>query len=229
MAARNRRERLVAEFSEDAHRESLPARLCAACVLAADVTGAGLTVISTGGQRSLVHATDAVAAQMEDAQLTVGEGPCVDAFEGRGPVLVADLSADYDRWPAFSPLAEVAGVAAVFSFPLQLGASRLGVLDLYRIRAGPLSPSQLTDALVFSDLATEALFTGADADWATVQGADSHSEVHQATGMVIVQLAISAEEALLRLRGYAYAHSMLVTQVAREVITRSLRIEGEEP
>lgn len=227
MAARDRRERIVAQLTKNAHEGPLPARICTVCVELVGVTGAGLTVISTSGQRSLVHATDAVAAELEDLQLTVGEGPCVAAFNGRGPVLISALAADFERWPAFSPLAEAAGVAAVFSFPLQLGASRLGVLDLYRTRAGPLSPAQLTDALILSDLATEALFTGGNGDM--LQGTDSHPEVHQATGMVMVQLSVSAGEALLRLRGYAYAHNVMIAQVARDVISRNLRFEGDEP
>lgn len=229
MAARSRRERLISELADTA--DSLPARICAACVRMVGVTGAGLTVLSAGGQRSLVHATDATAAELEDAQLTVGEGPCIEAYAGRGPVLVADLMADQDRWPAFTPLAEAAGVAAVFSFPLQLGASRLGILDLYRVNVGVLTAAQLTDALIYSDLATEALLT-AKADGvnlATLDGADAHPEVHQATGMVMVQLALSAENALLRLRGYAFAQNVLVTKVARDVITGRLRLEGDQP
>ena len=38
------------------------------------------------------------------------------------------------RWPVFAPAARQAGAAAIFAFPLQIGAIRSGVLGLYRGR-----------------------------------------------------------------------------------------------
>jgi hypothetical protein len=101
--------------------------------------------------------TNSVSAGLEDLQLTVGEGPCLDAFASGGPVLVADLAAQTARWPAFTPAACELGAAAVFSFPLQIGVVRLGSLDLYRDVPGPLSPAELTDALILSDVATQGV------------------------------------------------------------------------
>ena len=43
------------------------------------------------------------------------------------------------RWPAFAPAALQAGAAAIFVFPLRIGAIRAGVMGLYRARAGPLT------------------------------------------------------------------------------------------
>lgn len=207
----------------------LPERLCAVCVRLVGVTGAGLTMIAGEGQRALVHATDTVAGLLEDLQMTVGEGPCVDTFTGRGPVLVSDLSDDSGRWPAFGPQATAAGAVAVFSFPLQIGAAHLGVLDLYRSTAGPLSVGELADALICADLATDAVLTSESGDvrLAALDGVDTHPQVYQATGMAMVQLSVGAEEALLRLRGYAYAHNLLVTEVARDIVARRLRLEGD--
>jgi hypothetical protein len=45
-------------------------------------------------------------------------------------VLIADLARDaLTRWPAYAPAAREHGVQAVFAFPLQIGAARLGTLD----------------------------------------------------------------------------------------------------
>ena len=53
------------------------------------------------------------------------------------------------RWPMFVPAAISAGANAIFAFPLQVGAIRVGVLDLYRKSLGPLPYVQLADALRF--------------------------------------------------------------------------------
>ena len=49
-----------------------------------------------------------------------------------------------------------------------------------------------------------------------------HAEIHQATGMVLVQLDISATDALARLRAHAFVHQRLLIDVARDVVDRRL-------
>src|SRR5947199_2305562 len=86
--------------------------------------------------RETMHATDRVADEIEEWQLTFGQGPCLDAYIGGGPVIVMDLRSRESaaRWPAFTPAALASGALAVFALPLQVGAIRIGVLDLYRTR-----------------------------------------------------------------------------------------------
>ncbi|MYW90415.1 GAF and ANTAR domain-containing protein [Amycolatopsis rubida] len=221
----------------DADQGGRMSRICALAVAELKVTGAGATVLSASAngaaadyRRALVHATDPVSSGLEDLQLTVGEGPCRDAFVAGGPVLVPDLAAAATRWPAFGPAATGLGAAAVFSFPLQLGVVRLGSLDFYRDRPGPLSRAQVTDALVLADLATATVIdqldghASSDLSWL----ADSHAEVYQAVGMVQVQLGVSTDAALLRLRGHAFAHDVTLADVAGQVVTRTLRFRPEE-
>ena len=56
-------------------------------------------------------------------------------------------------------------------------------------------------------------------------GADFHFAVHDAAGMISVQLGISVTEALIRLRAYAFGSDRLITDVAQDVIARRLRLE----
>lgn len=207
--------------------------LCALAVSQLSLAGAGATVLShlngdgdrKGPRRGLVHATNEVSAGLEDLQLTVGEGPCLDAFASGGPVLIAELAAETARWPGFTPGALELGAAALFSFPLQIGVVRLGSLDFYREQAGPLSQEQLSDALILADLATQVIMEELEGHATEDLGwlADPHAQVHQATGMARVQLGVGPETALLRLRGYAYIHELPLADVANQVVTRQLR------
>jgi hypothetical protein len=213
------------------------AHVCAAVVAGAGVDGAGVTVMVSPTVRQTISSTDAVAERLEELQLTLGQGPCVDTFAQGGPILAADLSTPESvaRWPAFTPAAVASGALAVFALPLQIGAIQLGALDLYRDRPGDLSERELADALVFADIAGLLLLdaaAGVTPDSALLAGqygdpTGHDAVVHQATGMVLVQLGAGADTAFARLRGYAFAHDRPLVDVARDVVARRLRFEPD--
>ncbi|HZN20684.1 MAG TPA: GAF and ANTAR domain-containing protein [Micromonosporaceae bacterium] len=213
------------------------AHVCAAVVDGVGVDGAGVTVMVSPTVRETMTATDTVASGLEDLQLMLGQGPCVDTFVGGGPVLAVDLRSPecLARWPAFTPAALDIGARAVFALPLQVGAIRLGALDLYRGRPGGLNPAELADALVFADTAGMLLLDAAagtqpdltELAWQREGPRSYHAVVHQATGMVLVQLGCAVDAAFARLRAYAYAHDMRLRDVARAVVERRLRFDPD--
>jgi hypothetical protein len=204
---------------------------CEVAGVLAGVGGAWLSVMSDPARRVLAHATNQRAAGLDELQFTLGEGPCVDAFKSGRPVLVADLEAAgwRTRWPGFTDAA--AGLAAVFAFPLVMGAIRIGVLGLYQETPGPLGPDALADVLVCADTALLLLLNsraGMDGDdgrpwngWS-----DDHARVYQATGMVSAQSQVGLEEALALLRGHAFAYDLTLDEVAAAVVARRLRLDG---
>jgi hypothetical protein len=214
---------LVAEQAAARGGRVSAADVCAAVVPGVEVSGAWLSAAPAAQAGHLMQATDEVGRQVADLQLTLGEGPLFDASASSGPVLASDL-ADEDseaRWPAFASAASTAGAAAVFAFPLVVGAIRAGVLGLYRDRPGPLSDFQLGDALVFADTATMLLL---DAQERPVNLASYRAEIDQATGMLTEQLGVSITDAFVRLRAYAYANDIQLADVARDIVARRLRL-----
>ena len=229
-----RLQELLAADAETAPSRARVRLICERCVTELAVTGAGVTVLSSltaaGRRHGLVHATDRTSARLEDLQLTVGEGPCVDAYATGGPILVPDVAEAIARWPAFGSAALELGAAAVFSFPLQVGVVRIGSLDLYRDTPNGLSRPALADALILADLATHTVIEeldGHNIDDVTWL-ADSHVEIHQAVGMVRIQLGVRSDAALLRLRAYAFAQGISLAAVAGQVVARTLRFTPDE-
>jgi hypothetical protein len=233
-----RRQRIVARFEGD-EPGAETARLCRVCAEVTDMTGAGIMLMWGDVPRGSVCTTDHVSALVEQLQYDLGEGPCVDAYQLDRPVLEPDLAHPTGpRWLAFAGPALEAGVRSVFGFPLRVGAVRLGALNLYRDRAGPLGGEQHADALVMADVAAEVvLLLQADAPPGELAaelavGGNFHYLVHQAAGMVAVQLGVTVGQALIRLRAYAFGNDRPLTDVAREVVTRALRFDaasgGEE-
>lgn len=207
-------------------------RICFAAVEALSASGTGISVMTADGTRGVCATSDPVSERVEELQFILGEGPCIDAFSARRPVLAADLSDGGGlRWPVYTPAARDAGVRAVFAFPLQVGAARLGVMDIFRDRTGPMSGTELQLAFTFAELTVEALLDlqqgeGAAEDGATVLDVGRRAELFQAQGMVMVQLGVSIGEALVRMRAYAFAENRRLEDVAHDIVQRRLRLDG---
>ena len=94
--------------------------------------------------------------------------------------------------------------AGSFGFPVRIGVVRIGALNVFRDRSGPLSDDQHADALVMADVIARAILAfQADAEPGVIAvelNADIHTVVHQAAGMVSIQLDVSVGDALARLR-----------------------------
>jgi hypothetical protein len=215
-------------------RDSLIVRLCAECRSALSISGAGVALMTADGPSGVVlGVTDGRARQLEELQFSFGEGPCVDASRTGRPVFQPDLAeTGSTRWPGFVDAVLDMGVRALFAFPLRVGAIHVGILDLWRDTPGHLSTLELADALAFADAATVVVLhlqdpAGAGSESSALMGPiDSRAEVHQATGMITVQLGIGLAEALLRLRAYAYATGRAVPEVAADVVSRRLRFQN---
>jgi hypothetical protein len=208
---------------------------CIACAQAVEAAGAGLSLIGGPGLREPVFATDRRSEELEEVQYTLGQGPYVDAAGLDGPVLVADLSAadSQRRWPMFAPAAADRGIRGMFAIPIQAGAVRIGVLDLYRLTPGLPSNSELADALAFADAVLVLALDsrgGTAPDLANLEVTgltERRAEVHQAVGMMSVQLGVDLTEALARLRAHAFLHDRRLSEVAVEVVTRRLRFHRD--
>lgn len=209
-------------------------RLCRVASRTLPAAGVGISVMSTGGEPATVAASDARSATVEDLQFTLGEGPCIDAYSTGGPVLVPDLRvAARVRWPGYAPAAQEHGVQAAFSFPLQIGAARLGALDVYRDETGSPAAETIVAALTFADVAMTGMLNAqqrsnqGDGTPALDDALDNRFELYQAQGMVAVQLGIPLDEAMIRIRAHSYVQNRSLSDVADDIIARKLALETD--
>jgi hypothetical protein len=213
---------------------AVPTRsLCSTSAAALHVASAGLTLMN-GDHSSPVCASDTLAGALDELQFALGEGPCPDAYQSRAPVFAPDLEdACAGRWPQFAPPAVDSGARGVFAFPLNSGVSCIGVLTLYQETAGDLTPDQAADGPLVAEALVRSMLTiqsssGPDQLASELIDVEAHrSEVHQATGMVAVQLGITVSDAAVRLRAFAYASNRSVAAVARDIVERRLRLGND--
>ncbi len=213
---------------------TLPELLCQDACRRLPVDLAGICVMNGSGGIELTVGSDAAAERLEELQLTMGEGPCMDAFETSRVALYPDFDGGGERWPAYAAAARSQGVRSMFSFPLRIGGIRLGVLDLFATAPARLTEDELTLALHYVDAAVLILlhlqaqgsFAPGDAADPPRQPADlafrEHTEIHQATGMVAVQAGVGLASALVLLRAHAFSTDRPLSEVALDVLERRL-------
>ena len=208
----------------------------AAAALGVDGICVGVGIGPQGA--AIAWGLETVVVAVGGVEFTLGQGPSRDAVLAGAPVLVpdVDLPGSTVRWPVFVYGVAGFGVRAVFAFPLRIGAISVGVLTAYRALPGILTAGQLADALTLADAVTLLLVHRACAEpgKAPVVTGDvprpvwgvpvtHRADVHQATGMISMQLEVSLAEALVRLCTYASLHDRPVGQIALDVLTRRLR------
>jgi hypothetical protein len=197
------------------------------------VEGAAISTIAEFLGAETVSASGPLAARLDELQFDLGEGPCWDAMREDRPVLEPDLRSRPNRdWPAFSRAIVEHDVGAIFAFPLAFGPLRLGAMDLYSAAARELSSTEERQsgimASVISRLVLDRAIRRAD-DSANLFAEDQFSRrlIHQATGMVLAQLDISADDALLLIQGHAFARNRPMREIAEEILDRRLDFSND--
>ncbi|MFI9175498.1 GAF and ANTAR domain-containing protein [Streptomyces lincolnensis] len=214
-----------------------PARACAQ-VLGAEGVALSL-LLGAGRTTEPLWCQPGLSARFEELQFTLGEGPGPDAVRSGSPVVEPDLDrVRPERWPVLLPAARELGVHGVCCFPLGIGAIRVGVLTMLCDGDRRLSEQQFADATVLTAALTGAILNGDHRDGLNVDvpglgvlperpSGLHRAVVHQATGMISVQLDVSMTEALLRLRAHAYAGDRPLGEVAADVVARRLRFDND--
>lgn len=213
--------RLARIVAKDADRLPLGQRLCTAAVDLLGVEGAVLTFGYEEPARLTVWASDETASWLDGIQEVLGEGPGWEAFES-GEIVTDTREGDEQRWAHFARAAEAeVGPLSLCAVPMRPGGEPMGVMLLYQ--SGSHLDIDTETAQFLADAIGAALLR---APSTTVEDFDgpwrARSAVHQAVGMVMAQLAISPEDALVLMRAHAYAHDVTLDVIAGQIIDRRL-------
>ncbi|MFF0740351.1 ANTAR domain-containing protein [Streptomyces sp. NPDC004111] len=199
-----------------------------AALACASALGLGGMAVSLG--QELVWFSDRTSARLEDMQFVLGQGPGLGVPEGSRLRAVPDLAALLEgQWPQYAAEAEKLGVAALFVWPVHIGAAQVGTMTGYRRTPGPLDERQAAQGWLVADALAQHVLNRWPANNAPGAGyghagavALHRAEVHQATGILSEALGISLAEALDRLRARAYANGRSVVETALRVIEERL-------
>lgn len=176
--------------------------------------------------RDRLHSTDPVAARLCDLHFLLGQGPGADAVRVGRPVPAPDLSSApaLRAWPMFAGPALATGARALVTVPLLAGPVVIGLFGMYARDPVTLADEQHLEIVEFADIALGLLLDRRGpppedaARWLA-----GEAVVHQASGIIAVQLGVGVAESLDRLRAHAFAYGRPLLEIAREVVAHRLR------
>jgi hypothetical protein len=204
--------------------------LCTCCRDLLGIDGVSISLASSLDLASMCT-TDGSIAAFEELEFTFGEGPAVDALASGEPSsphhLPGEMAAE---WQTRNTAASEVGFSGVYAFPLNIGAAKLGVLTLFSNSTAPFSAAQHDDALTVADALVHVILAaqGSTPDGpepvAFREAGSFRAEIHQASGMLSEQIGCTMADALVQLRGRAYALGKPLAELASDVILRRTRL-----
>jgi hypothetical protein len=201
------------------------------CARLLDIASAGLLLADGHGVLHVLAASSERTRDLEIFQLQRDEGPCLDCFHTGQQVSVDDLSQATDRWPQFVAAATAAGFAAVHALPMRLRGTTLGALNLFGDTAGALEADDLDLAQALAHVASIALVTDkATSDQGTINkqlqaALTSRVAIEQAKGVLAQLGRLDMDQAFAVLRRYARDHNARLSDVAHQLVSRTLAAE----
>ncbi len=186
----------------------------------------GTTVCLYDGQSAdPIAASGSWAESIEEVQQVLGEGPGATACRSGTPVLVSDPAELSRRWPAYASATASSGLGSVWAVPLKVGEAAVGVVTFLRRSRSTAATEELNDVATLTDLTLAAVMGDRDQTTGILHPDVSPAflDIHIAAGMIAYRMGITATEAMLRLRAYAFGSGHRLRAVAAMVIS------GETP
>ncbi|WP_160505923.1 GAF domain-containing protein [Streptomyces sp. BA2] len=218
---------LAARYTGHAEPGSTIGEACRRALHSAYSVGLTLAADAALAQRVSLCAVGPLARKGEELQISLGEGPCVQALSQRARVLADDLNdqAATRHWPVFAHQAKAHHIRAAYALPILNGADparQAGlVLTLYRHRPGPISDADLQVAQDHADAADLLLLaapvpTEDELVHAWLLPADA--VVHHAIGMISYRHSLTTGQALALLRAHAHTRATTLIALSRAVV-----------
>jgi GAF domain-containing protein len=194
---------------------------------AADISGAGAVGLLLSDHRGVLRfmaSSNESGKALELFELQHSEGPCLDCYRTKQPVINADLRHAEGRWPHFAPLATSLGFESVHAFPMRLRDDTIGTLNIFGSRDHRFEPGEVRIVQALTDVATIAILqerniSRAEALTEQLQGAlNSRIIIEQAKGALAQREGVSIDSAFELIRTRARASQQRIVDVAAQVL-----------
>ncbi|MFI0236554.1 GAF and ANTAR domain-containing protein [Streptomyces sp. NPDC016845] len=179
-----------------------------------------VTLVDGERNQVAVASSDPSSNTAQDLEFVLGEGPARDAVRDRCAVEAAEAALS-TRWPGYGPALRSLGIAQVVAVPLQVPGECIGALAVFDPPPGMTTTTQVAEV---ADALTRSVLIGQDAVPGLFGGVDYRAVVHQAAGMVAIQLHCQVGDALELVKARAFADGRPIGDVARDIVHGQLKL-----
>ena len=197
-----------------------------------DAAAVGLLLADQHGELQFMAASDEATTLLELFQVQTEEGPCLEAYRTRAPVMIPDVRVAADRWPQFAPRAVQAGFRSVHAVPMHLRDQVIGAMNLFSTHTGGMEPNELVIVQSLADTATigliqeRAIRRGEMLTEQLHAALNSRIVIEQAKGALSRIHGISVDEAFRLMRNFARHNNQRLGEVATYVVTEPAQVPG---
>lgn len=197
-----------------------------------DAAAVGLLLADQHDELQFMAASDEATTLLELFQVQTEEGPCLEAFHTRAPVVIPDLQVAADRWPQFAPRAVEAGFRSVHAVPMHLRDQVIGAMNIFSTRTGGMEPNELVIVQSLADTATigliqeRAIRRGEMLSEQLHAALNSRIVIEQAKGALSRIHGVDVDDAFLLMRDFARRNNQRLVEVATYVVTEPARVRG---
>jgi GAF domain-containing protein len=190
----------------------------------------GMTMRATG-RAATVACSDPLAAEIDEVQYKLDDGPCLHAMRSGDRVCIDD-TAGQDRWPRFEAAAHARGIRSCLALPLIADGKPVGALNLYARGVAAFGAVPVRRAESLAENASGALslmLRLASYSELTEQlrsSLTSRAVIYQALGVIMAQERCTQARAFEILRTASQHSNVKLRDVASAIVSS---VSGEPP
>lgn len=178
-------------------------------------------MLRTNSHYATAASTDEIAWLVDQIEIQVGEGPCLDAILEEAYQHDADLASGTSPWPrATARILAETPVRSAIGYRLFLEGQKVGALNLFSDEPGALTSRSADQGAVLASFASVSLLALRAREEAESlrQGLHSNREIGKAVGLLMAAHRVSADEAFAILKRTSQDLNMKLAQVAAQVV-----------
>lgn len=183
---------------------------------AVDCAYAGVMFVTRRGRIETAAATNQLVAEVDQIQVSCGEGPDIEILEDRYSLIIPDIHLER-RWPRWAEQVAGVGIRSLLNVRLYTDTERVGTLNLYDPEPDHFDVADQQVAHIFARHAAIALSSARDLEglW---QAADSRNLIGQAQGILMERYGVTADQAFDVLSRYSQQRNTKLRLVAERLI-----------
>lgn len=178
----------------------------------------GVSLVEHGVIRTPAASTEELR-QLDEAQYTLGQGPCFEAIRSTPTVVVDDLAHD-PRWPIWGQaMAQQLEIRSSLSFRLFTRADHSwGALNVYSQHPHAFTEEDVVHGQTIAAMAAVVLAKSIN-DEQLVQALETRTHIGQATGIIMERYDLDADRAFEVLRRISSQTNTKLRDLAVQVVT----------